>query len=694
MSGVGEDLFTAEERGQSDGASRILGRVLVTVGVAALVVGVVLAGNYVSVGTFLPWVAPEAEPSTALADLPARAAADACASVTEDQSDLVAAEDQRLVTLAGLAADDPRTLDELNTLVLSPRAGGPTAYSLPDLLATGALRQDDATTFTLTRNIVVRSGAELNLNAPGATVRLASSPAGYVSIVGWGGSVGLSGAEGAPLTLVAWDDATGGPDTDRTDGRAYVRVRDGGLAATDVRFENLGYWSGRTGGVAVTATDFGFAALALARTEHIGLHYGLFVSSLSGGAVTGATVTGSAMAGIEATNGTQDLLIDATTVTGSGGDGLSVTRASSRIAVTASTFAGSGGYGIRVDGRALAEGPSAGGYPLSPAEGVSVSDSAVRDNAAGGIRIVSVHDAALTATTVEAAETAVRIDGPARGFRLEGGSLSSTGHRGLSVGGDVSGGSVAGTRIHGPRIAVEVRSSTIAIRDAALSVDVGHVVELDRGARADVIGGTFAGTGQDAVVSLDGSRAVVRGNDASAWRFQFEFVAWMNDHPMMWMWALVLVIPVVGLPLLARRRRKHRELRRLLEQAIVRYGASQIAAYGADPAPDPEPQSPVQPEAPTPRPSRVPGRTPRPAPAAGPPRSFSDLRTGALAGREFESLQQFAVAAVLEAGYPIGTIASLFRIPSWRLQSWVQETVDGPSAASPRVRGTPRRHGR
>ncbi|CAN3701028.1 hypothetical protein MMX123_01021 [Microbacterium sp. MM2322] len=68
-------------------------------------------------------------------------------------------------------------------------------------------------------------------------------------------------------------------------------------------------------------------------------------------------------------------------------------------------------------------------------------------------------------------------------------------------------------------------------------------------------------------------------------------------------------------------------------------------------------------------------------PSSGRPRSFADLRTGVLEGRTFASLQDFAVAAVLEGGYSVSTIARLFRIQQWRLQKWVDE-----AAAALRVR--------
>jgi len=64
------------------------------------------------------------------------------------------------------------------------------------------------------------------------------------------------------------------------------------------------------------------------------------------------------------------------------------------------------------------------------------------------------------------------------------------------------------------------------------------------------------------------------------------------------------------------------------------------------------------------------GRRPQ-GPAA--PRSFRDLRTGPLEGREFASMREFAVAAVLEAGYAEADVARLFRFAPWQLRAWIEE---------------------
>lgn len=95
----------------------------------------------------------------------------------------------------------------------------------------------------------------------------------------------------------------------------------------------------------------------------------------------------------------------------------------------------------------------------------------------------------------------------------------------------------------------------------------------------------------------------------------------------------------------------------------------------------------VQPAPAAPMTSRAPVAV-RP-PLGATPRSFDDLRRGALAGRTFDSLQQFAVAAVVEAGHPVVLVARIFRVPSWKLENWVEAAFHAAPAPAHRPwRGT------
>ncbi|WP_460772570.1 hypothetical protein [Microbacterium sp. GXF7504] len=116
---------------------------------------------------------------------------------------------------------------------------------------------------------------------------------------------------------------------------------------------------------------------------------------------------------------------------------------------------------------------------------------------------------------------------------------------------------------------------------------------------------------------------------------------------------------------------------------------AQVQAY---PAPQPQyapaqqpqyapaqqhPQAPAQ-QFPGARPAT--GAIPRPRRI---PRSMQELRSGPFEGREFETPQELAVAAVLELGYPAPAIARLFRVPSYRVEEWIR-TAQAPRPRVPR----------
>jgi len=179
---------------------------------------------------------------------------------------LVAEEDRRLLeigTVASLARwSDLRLNDPYRmatgsnyTLVLTER-GEP--YTVEDLLALSPqtfVREPDGA-YLLSENIVVSAGATLNLTAVGAlTLRMASDQNGFVSIVNDGGRLEITGSEAHPVVVTSWDRDAGEPDRLTDDGRAYVRSTGGQSALSYADFRDLGFWSGRTGGLALTGTD-------------------------------------------------------------------------------------------------------------------------------------------------------------------------------------------------------------------------------------------------------------------------------------------------------------------------------------------------------------------------------------------------------------------------------------------------------
>ncbi|QTE29047.1 right-handed parallel beta-helix repeat-containing protein [Pengzhenrongella sicca] len=141
------------------------------------------------------------------------------------------------------------------TLVLTKRDA---PYGVAELLALApqTFVRDLDGAYLLSENIVIQPGAVLDLGSAGPLeIRMASDAARFVSIVNLGGELNLRGTSAAPVTVTSWDRDAGAPDLKTDDGRAYVRSVGGRVDLAGVTFSDLGFWSGRTGGVALTGSD-------------------------------------------------------------------------------------------------------------------------------------------------------------------------------------------------------------------------------------------------------------------------------------------------------------------------------------------------------------------------------------------------------------------------------------------------------
>lgn len=141
------------------------------------------------------------------------------------------------------------------TLVLTRRSE---PYVLADLLELAPqtfVREPDGS-YLLGENIVIQPGARLVLSDSGPlTIKMASDTDRFVSIVNLGGELEIVGTSSSPVTLTSWNRDAGQRDTTTEDGRAYVRSVGGKVTLEKATFKHLGFWSGRTGGVALTGVD-------------------------------------------------------------------------------------------------------------------------------------------------------------------------------------------------------------------------------------------------------------------------------------------------------------------------------------------------------------------------------------------------------------------------------------------------------
>ncbi|WP_066514322.1 right-handed parallel beta-helix repeat-containing protein [Curtobacterium ammoniigenes] len=156
------------------------------------------------------------------------------------------------------------------TLVLVARQAPYTVQDLLSLAPSSFVQMPDHS-YLLSEDVFVAAGATLQLSNPdGMHIHLQSNPSGFTSIVTEQGNLQVVGSAKAPVVLDAWDPQTGKVDTDTSDGRSYVSVN-GGLATFKyASFRNLGFWSGVTGGVTLSRTKMSAADMLVARGNSAG----------------------------------------------------------------------------------------------------------------------------------------------------------------------------------------------------------------------------------------------------------------------------------------------------------------------------------------------------------------------------------------------------------------------------------------
>ena len=529
-----------------------------------------------------PAVSPAA-PSTPATVAPTRAASTIDPTLELDpsfvgQSRLVEAEDAALFSIAlegalGVPADRP-------TLVLVERAE---PYSMDELIAIGAAQRIDPATVLLQQRVVVQRGATLVITLPGQTLRLASGTAGFTSIVTWGGNLVLAGSVASPLAVVGWDTAEDGPDRNETDGRAYVRVNGGAATIDSVNFASLGFWSGRTSGLSITGSTENPGHGSILNSAMDDLHIGTYLSAVNNVHLVGATITRSRQQGIEIGNESKSVFISNTLVDGSAKTGLNAQTGSSRVSLDSVTLSDNGGYGLRFDGGARADGPSTAGYSVENSTGLHVTGSRITNNRSGGISVIAADNVDIVSTVIDERSLALAVKGTAGHVSVIDSTITSANGDAINVVDGAVDVLLSGNTVSGSTNGIAVHGSQASIINNTLHVDLGRGILL---AGPDisgmVTGNTITGTGPAAIGQVETyNNVAVDNNRYGDWLVRTDLIIWANRHPLAWLWAALLLIPVVGLLFIARRFRRQRKIRRLIESTTIAVALAEKAAYEA-----------------------------------------------------------------------------------------------------------------
>lgn len=368
---------------------------------------------------------------------------------------------------------------------------------------------------------------------------------------------------------MAWDLGVGTEDDVLTDGRAYLRAIGGQFRAEYVKLSHLGFWSGRTGGLALTGTDrpdvgaigsdlsdepgdsagshllqdvsvepagnlpaqSGGATLAysvpglnyissnLSNVTVANNAFGLFASGANGLQISDSSFTDNLFGGVVLHRYVTNGVINTTTSSRNGGDGFTLSRATSSIAISESTAERNAGSGFRLAGRPLADGPSAVGASLRSYGNNSVSNSVATNNGHYGIEVLGGFNIGLNNNRIDGHEMGIMINGPARQISVTGNTLRNSARHGVALVNGVSDATVTGNVVEESSTGIYLRDSSGQVTGNTVQSAGSHGVSLvGEVGGSDVSFNILAGGGPSALDTMRAEGNVATStNNADGW---------------------------------------------------------------------------------------------------------------------------------------------------------------------------------
>jgi hypothetical protein len=456
-----------------------------------------------------------------------------------------------------LIADGPFriTSEEQYTLVLP---GRPEPYTVGDLLslAPDTFTDQGGGVFQLAENLVVMNGATLALDA-GTELRLLSTPARFVSVVGLGGTIDFSGAADAPVRVTSWDPDSGAADTLTSDGRAYLRAVGGYVALDRVEVSDLGFWSGNTGGLSFTGTGgevspvgvpaeqrdapapvagaqtLGEEIAEVAVTDDVDLSsvsadvtdvtvrgnaYGMFVANASDVTIRHSLVSESLVDGIAFHRHVTSSTVADTTSRDNAVDGVSLARSSREVLFTGLVSTGNARNGLSLDAQPLADGPSAIGTMVADFGDNEVRGGMFRDNARYGIEIAGGSGTRVSDAVIRGNDSGIVVAREAGDVAINANQIVDNATQGVAVRDGVRGVEIADNVITGGATGIYVRNAAAEIEDNVLTEILRHGVSLVGDASEVLVRrNDIAGSGTLAVWDEQSEGARLLQNDTDDW---------------------------------------------------------------------------------------------------------------------------------------------------------------------------------
>mgnify|MGYP002401192292 CR=1 FL=1 len=429
---------------------------------------------------------------------------------------------------------------------------GSGTYTAGDLIRDGAMVRLPNRSVLLVDNVLVASGARLVLSSlAAAAVYLEQTAGGSASIVGWGGSLQFRGTARFPLTIKGWNEAAMTPARDAGRGRPYIREVAGRMTFADARVSALGFWSGRTGGVAWTGLASHPSSGGATASTFTGNAYGAFVTRGRGVRFSADLFESNQLDGLHIHRGTVGASASFSAAVRNGENGFHVDRATRRTLLLDDLSQHNATNGFLIDGRPLVSTASASGNGVAPGSGTRVEYSAAEQNGRTGILVEGGNRTVLKADEVCARQTAIALRYGASDAIVDGNDVRCGPRAGLSVGPAAPGTLLYGNAVSGARIAVLVSNSGRVEIDKSL-ITLARVFGVSARGAASVVSGTgnvISGSGYRAVdASADAPAPALSGSDVASWAYARNGTVWsyLEFHPLALTWLSIAFLVIAG----------------------------------------------------------------------------------------------------------------------------------------------------
>ena len=489
---------------------------------------------------------------------------------------LVAGEDLRLRTLlhhigritypevvqgAGRFDTSSGVMTGGNSTLILP---GPASYTIADLQAAGAVVPLTQGGFLLVNNVLVGAGASLTLGGSGVpTLLMESTSSGFTSLVTWGGTITLTGESvHRPMSIMSWDKKANMPADGRTYGRSYIRAVGGRLDLKYVTASYLGFWSGRTGGVAWTGISSRASTGSAVSSRFTSNTYGAFVSHSDKVQFADDLFQQNQLDGLRLHRGTSNAVVERSAAARNGGNGFVISRGATSNLFSGDLAVNNASNGFLINGQSLVSGAGPSGGQTTASVGTIIEQSEAQKNGRSGILVEGGAGTIIRKNLVCSPMTGIAVRMGASGTFVVDNDVRC-GRVSLSIGPQVTGTTVFGNSLRDGRIAILIRNSP-GVRIMFNQIQGMSVFGISvRGQSPGIVGNDniISGRGFRPIDVRAGAGApVLKDSDVTGWQHQSTLtpLAYLRYHPLMTTWLAILVFVVLCAVVVRLRRRPER----------------------------------------------------------------------------------------------------------------------------------------